>query len=223
VEREPNGNFHAWRNGAPEDSAIVDWTGNNVAVECCVSVERNLDNGNGKEFTEILAKGWDGVERQFFYTCKVEERQEDAPDPSLSRNLTHWEIHVWREDEDPKGVEAGYRAIAVAVGEFLAVSVGMFADREEFRKMGLPEAVIRELARRSGRTICSGSNYEGAQLVRGEYRGRDGEKPWRRLFDAKLASFDPTLDRFVYLGVAPNTSAAPDANPTSRGPSPVSL
>ena len=35
VEIDANENFHVWRNDASEDSAILDWTGNNVAVECC--------------------------------------------------------------------------------------------------------------------------------------------------------------------------------------------
>jgi hypothetical protein len=30
---------HVWRNGVPADPAILDWTGNNVAVECCQSKE----------------------------------------------------------------------------------------------------------------------------------------------------------------------------------------
>jgi len=28
-------NLHVWRNGVSMDSAILDWTGNNVVVECC--------------------------------------------------------------------------------------------------------------------------------------------------------------------------------------------
>jgi hypothetical protein len=32
---DANKEFHAWRNGVQADSAILDWTGNNVAVECC--------------------------------------------------------------------------------------------------------------------------------------------------------------------------------------------
>jgi len=27
--------LHVWRDGAAMDSAILDWTGNNAAVECC--------------------------------------------------------------------------------------------------------------------------------------------------------------------------------------------
>ncbi len=35
VQRDANDNFHVWRNGQAEDNAILDWTGNNVAIECC--------------------------------------------------------------------------------------------------------------------------------------------------------------------------------------------
>jgi len=35
VAVDTNQNFHVWRNGVSEDPAILDWTGNNVAVECC--------------------------------------------------------------------------------------------------------------------------------------------------------------------------------------------
>ena len=35
VEVGANEGFHIWHNGAPEDEAILDWTGNNVAIECC--------------------------------------------------------------------------------------------------------------------------------------------------------------------------------------------
>jgi hypothetical protein len=31
-----NAGFHVWRNGEPEDDAILDWYGNNVAIECCI-------------------------------------------------------------------------------------------------------------------------------------------------------------------------------------------
>jgi hypothetical protein len=30
-----SGRPHAWRDGVRMDKAILDWTGNNVAVECC--------------------------------------------------------------------------------------------------------------------------------------------------------------------------------------------
>jgi hypothetical protein len=33
--RESNGDFHVWRNGVPTDQAVLDWTGNNLVVECC--------------------------------------------------------------------------------------------------------------------------------------------------------------------------------------------
>ncbi|MFC1837010.1 hypothetical protein ACFL2Q_20205 [Thermodesulfobacteriota bacterium] len=35
VQREANGDFHVYRNGQSEDEAILDWVGNNVAMECC--------------------------------------------------------------------------------------------------------------------------------------------------------------------------------------------
>lgn len=35
VQRDAQQNFHAWRNGTQEDAAILDWVGNNVAIECC--------------------------------------------------------------------------------------------------------------------------------------------------------------------------------------------
>ncbi|MBF5043180.1 hypothetical protein FGE12_12340 [Aggregicoccus sp. 17bor-14] len=35
VDRDDNEDFHVWRNGTPADEAILDWVGNNVAVECC--------------------------------------------------------------------------------------------------------------------------------------------------------------------------------------------
>lgn len=35
VERDANDDFHVWRDGTPADDAILDWVGNNVAVECC--------------------------------------------------------------------------------------------------------------------------------------------------------------------------------------------
>ena len=35
VDTDANENFHVWRDGQPSDSSILDWTGNNVAVECC--------------------------------------------------------------------------------------------------------------------------------------------------------------------------------------------
>ena len=34
VDREGD-EVHVWRNGVPEDIAILDFFGNNVAVECC--------------------------------------------------------------------------------------------------------------------------------------------------------------------------------------------
>lgn len=39
VERDANEDFHCWRNGVQEDQAILDWTGNNVAIECCDRVK----------------------------------------------------------------------------------------------------------------------------------------------------------------------------------------
>ena len=33
--RDADNNLHVWRNGGPSDPSILDWTGNNVAVECC--------------------------------------------------------------------------------------------------------------------------------------------------------------------------------------------
>jgi hypothetical protein len=35
VQIDSNKDFHVWRNGVNVDSAILDWTGNNVVVECC--------------------------------------------------------------------------------------------------------------------------------------------------------------------------------------------
>ncbi len=35
VQRDEDDEFHVWKNGVQTDSAILDWTGNNVAVECC--------------------------------------------------------------------------------------------------------------------------------------------------------------------------------------------
>jgi hypothetical protein len=35
VQVDVNGNAHVWRNGVASDSSILDWTGNNVAIECC--------------------------------------------------------------------------------------------------------------------------------------------------------------------------------------------
>jgi len=35
VERDVNEDFHVWRGGVSEDSAILDWVGNNVSIECC--------------------------------------------------------------------------------------------------------------------------------------------------------------------------------------------
>jgi len=37
VQIDDNKNFHVWRDEVQTDSAILDWTGNNVAVECCQS------------------------------------------------------------------------------------------------------------------------------------------------------------------------------------------
>jgi len=36
LRNEANGHLHVWRNGVARDEAILDWTGNNAAVECCV-------------------------------------------------------------------------------------------------------------------------------------------------------------------------------------------
>jgi hypothetical protein len=35
VQIDDKKNFHVWRNEVQADSAILDWTGNNVAIECC--------------------------------------------------------------------------------------------------------------------------------------------------------------------------------------------
>ena len=35
VERDAAEDFHVWRGDTPCDSAILDWVGNNVVIECC--------------------------------------------------------------------------------------------------------------------------------------------------------------------------------------------
>ena len=35
ARRDNRGLMHAWRDGVPLDSAILDYSGNNVVVECC--------------------------------------------------------------------------------------------------------------------------------------------------------------------------------------------
>ena len=35
VEIDADENFYVWRNGQAEDDSILDWTGLNVAIECC--------------------------------------------------------------------------------------------------------------------------------------------------------------------------------------------
>jgi hypothetical protein len=39
VQIDDNEQFHVWKNGVQVDSAILDWIGNNVAVECCGRAE----------------------------------------------------------------------------------------------------------------------------------------------------------------------------------------
>ncbi len=38
VQIDESGDCHVWRNALPMDSAILDWTGNNVVVECCKGI-----------------------------------------------------------------------------------------------------------------------------------------------------------------------------------------
>jgi hypothetical protein len=35
AQRDGRGDLHVWKNNVPSDGAMLDWTGNNVAVECC--------------------------------------------------------------------------------------------------------------------------------------------------------------------------------------------
>jgi hypothetical protein len=35
VSVDDDESLHAWKDGTAKDSAILDWTGNNVVVECC--------------------------------------------------------------------------------------------------------------------------------------------------------------------------------------------
>lgn len=37
VSTDEGGSFQIWRNGQSADDAILDWMGNNVAIECCSS------------------------------------------------------------------------------------------------------------------------------------------------------------------------------------------
>ena len=37
VKIDANKDFHVWRNKVQVDSEILDWDGNNVAVQCCAS------------------------------------------------------------------------------------------------------------------------------------------------------------------------------------------
>jgi hypothetical protein len=35
VDIDGNGSYQIWRNGVIENKSILDWTGGNVAIECC--------------------------------------------------------------------------------------------------------------------------------------------------------------------------------------------
>jgi hypothetical protein len=142
---------------------------------------------------EIAATGKDGVLRMFRYKCRTVEKLYDLQD--LTSRRRHWEIEVWRIEESTD-VDAGFRATAVEVDDQVAISTEMFADRDEFRTRGLPEALLRELALRSDRTIFSSSNTESAHLLKSEIRTPDSEKVWRRVFAAGNAAYDPTTDRY---------------------------
>ena len=179
-----------------------------MAVECC-DVQAAAPVGKPDlELFEVWAVGADRVRRRFLYTCSVEQKLYNVLDPRT--DFTHWEFSVWQETDSPGTDEAGYRAIAVEVGELLAINIGMYADKDDFRRLGLPEAMIGELARQSGLVICSSSNRQEHHRLQSEYRNCEGEKVWRRLQKYHRAAFDPTIDRFVYLGEAPNPGPQPD-------------
>ncbi len=141
----------------------------------------------------VMAVGKDGVTRQFRYRCDVVDKLYDVTDSTSTRR--HWELEVLAERKPV----ATFRSTAVEIDPTSAISTEMFAESDEFREQGLPEALIRELALRSGKRIISSSNRQSAHLLRGEYRTIDADKVWRRLVQAGEATYDANVDRYVLL------------------------
>jgi len=155
----------------------------------------------------VTAIGQDGLVRQFRYRCKVVDKLYDVMDPTSTRR--HWELEVLGEHEPA----ATFRSTAVEIDRNSAVSIEIFADSDEYRQLGLPEALMRELALRSGRQISSSSNREAAHLLRGEYRTPDADKVWRRLNRSGEATYHANVDRYVLLPI----EAAPDKEVLDSG------
>jgi hypothetical protein len=117
----------------------------------------------------------------------------DVRDPTSAHR--HWELEVLGNNE----FVATFRSTAVEIDHTSAISTEIFAEGDEYRQQGLPEALMRELAVRSGKRIISSSNCKSAHLLRGEYRTIEADKVWRRLCQSGEAIYDRSVDRYVLV------------------------
>jgi hypothetical protein len=79
---------------------------------------------------------------------------------------------------------------------------------EEFVAKGIPEAILQDVAARSGRTVVSstteGDAHESANPYEldpdaVEFRSPDADKLWKRLLAKQRATYDPVEDRYTFV------------------------
>jgi hypothetical protein len=149
-----------------------------------------------EKFYNVNAIGKDKKNRHFKYVCCEIKKHYDLLDKDSI--YLHYEIKVSKE-EDFEANEYGYRATAVAIDSQKAISTEMFAENETYRELGLPEAILYELAKLSKRKIYSSSNKLAKHILRGEFRDEDAEKVWLRLVNSGKAIFDEDTNRYELL------------------------
>lgn len=160
------------------------------------SILSNLDTMHGEKISgQVTATGRDDKSRVLDYVCLRKPQIYDPLDPTFTP--VHWNFYVAHSPADCTSEDAGYWATFVELDDAL-ISTEMSAI-DEYRELGLPEAIILEMGQLGGKKVMSSSNKEKAHLLRSEYRNIYGEKPWRRLADEKQASYDPAIDRYTLL------------------------
>jgi hypothetical protein len=128
----------------------------------------------------------DGTVNDFFY-------EQVAPDPLDEPGIERFRVHrAPRLASEDYWFELSLKPLRD--GSMLIDMIE--ANRPHYRGMGIPEALLPEVARSLGKVIVSSSDKSAYREYDNEKRSGDAERMWRRLQAKGLAKYRPADGRF---------------------------
>lgn len=108
-----------------------------------------------------------------------------------------WKISVVDEAENYMNI-ASYRAEEIGDNQ-LKITVMNNRNSDVFSAKGIPEKIIDELAKISGKTVISSTNKLTAKSIDSEFRTGEATKVWERLVKEKKATYNSNFDIYTYI------------------------